>query len=327
MARITRYGLTSVEPGYDSVRSVIGIRRFIPVKYMVFDSGGFIELTRGIKVRVYDTIKLYKYINYNENDLLIELDRIPLYSEDVNTRIKKIVENINNYIVMRREFKDKVLYVIHGWTREELELAINQHIGYDSKVAVGSYYVTSILNTAPKKTVFKRFSYTMELVRKHYKWILVLGGSGPNMIHIAFYAGASAVDGVAWRNVARRKEIIIPGVGVRALNNSKRKKFTVEDLIVLKDWWNHRLNPFKDLKVEEFLKLALRDFKAIALWNAAALKLEERIANEYTNDPDRYYKYLMQRWENNSFWRNVLKIVRSSYVQSKLTVYLKSFLR
>ncbi len=61
-----------------------------------------------------------------------------------------------------------------------------------------------------------------------------------------------------------------------------------------------------------------------ALWNAFVTKVEEEIANEYANDPDRYYEYLLKRWSSNSFWRNVLKIVRSSYVQSRLTVYLKN---
>ena len=116
----------------------------------------------------------------------------------------------------------------------------------------------------------------------------------------------------------------------------------VEELALLPRWlkqivshhcsssYSEPINPFKDMKIEEFLALASRNdtlgFRVRGLWNATALKLEERIANEYINDPDRYYNYLMKRWRNNNFWRNILKIIRSDYVQSKLTVYLRSSL-
>ncbi len=325
IARITRYALTSVEPGYSSLRRVLGIRRHIPIKYMVFDSGGFAAFTKGLNINVEKTILLYKAVKYNPlTDYLIELDNIPLYSDSRRTRFSKIRKNLENYIVMRQELGDRVLYVVHGWSIEEVSLAIQQHLGLDNKVAVGSYYVASVLNKAPKSIIFKRFNNVMRnTLKADYKWILVLGGSGPNMIHLSFYLGASAVDGVAWRNAARRKEIIVPGVGVRALNNSKRKKLTNEDLMVLKSWWSHELNPFKDMRINEFLKYALKDFKTLALWNAAAMKIEEEIANEFSNDHDRYYMYLQRRWSNNSFWRNILKIVKSDYVQNKLTVYLR----
>ncbi len=158
-------------------------------------------------------------------------------------------------------------------------------------------------------------------------WIMMLGGSGPNVVHIAFYAGAHAVDGVSWRNAALRKEIIIPERGIRALGNSKRKRLTYEDLKELSKWWDHELNPFKDIKLYEFLSLAMRNdtvgFHIRGLWNAAALKIEETIANEFANDPDRYYRYLVKRWKNNSFWRNVLKIISTDYVQNTLTVFLR----
>jgi len=150
--------------------------------------------------------------------------------------------------------------------------------------------------------------------------------------HIPFYvyAGANAIDGVSWRNSALCKELVIPGMGVRTLGSSKRRRLSSEDIDVLRQWWKEPINPFKDMKIEEFLALASRNdtlgFRVRGLWNATALKLEERIANEYTNDPDRYYNYLMKRWRNNNFWRNILKIIRSDYVQSKLTVYLRSSL-
>ena len=244
------------------------------------------------------------------------------YLEVLGPRTRRDYVNVmNRYKGL--ELGSNVLYVVHGWTDEEVEKSVAQHAGMDFKVAVGSYYVATVLNKAPKTIVFTRFGTTMKYVVENYKWILVLGGSGPNMIHLSFYMGANAVDGVAWRNAARRKEIIVPGLGVYALNNSKRRKLDDKAINTLKSWWGHELNPFKDLPINEFMTLALKDFKTLALWNAAALKIEEQIANEYANDPERYYRYLQRRWENNSFWRNVLKLVSSNYVQSTLTVYLR----
>ena len=324
ISKITSHALTSVEPGYSNIRAVIGVRKLIPVRNLIFDSGGFAAFTKGINVSVSRTIHLYKVVKYDPStDYLVELDHIPFYDEPMELRIEKIRKNLENYLIMRREFRDRVLYVVHGWSDGEVGLSVGQHVGMDSKVAVGSYYVATVLNRAPKNIVFRRFSSTMKCVVENYRWILVLGGSGPNMIHLSFYTGAHAVDGVAWRNTARRKEIIVPGLGVYALNNSKRRRFDTIAFNALKEWWNHSLNPFKDLSINEFLSLALRDFKTLALWNAVAMKIEEEIANEYSNDPDRYYSYLSKRWENNSFWRNVLKIIRSNYVQSRLTVFLK----
>lgn len=327
IAKITGHALTSVEHGYTNIRAVIGVRRLIPVRNLIFDSGGFAAFTKGINVSVSRTIHLYKVVKYDPStDYLVELDHIPFYDEPMELRIEKIRKNLRNYLIMKRELGDNVLYVVHGWSTREIEVAVENHRYMDDKVAVGSYYVASVLNKAPRVVVFKRFSTVMRFVVDSYSWILVLGGSGPNMIHLSFYTGAHAVDGVAWRNAARRKEIIVPGLGVYALNNSKRRRFDTIALKALKEWWNHDLNPFKDLSINEFLLLALRDFKILALWNAAAMKIEEEIANEYVNDPDRYYSYLSKRWENNCFWRNVLKLIRSNYVQSKLTVYLRSSL-
>ena len=324
ISKITSHALTSVEPGYSNIRAVIGVRRLIPVRNLIFDSGGFAAFTKGINVSVSRTIHLYKVVKYDPStDYLVELDHIPFYDEPMELRIEKIRKNLRNYLIMKRELGDNVLYVVHGWSTREIEVAVENHRYMDDKVAVGSYYVASVLNKAPRVVVFKRFSTVMRFVVDSYSWILVLGGSGPNMIHLSFYTGAHAVDGVAWRNAARRKEIIVPGIGVRALNNSKRKKLTNEDLMVLKSWWSHELNPFKDMKINEFLSLAIRDFKALALFNAFAMKVEEQIANEYSNDPNRYFNYLQKRWSNNSFWRNVLKLIRSDFVQKKLTIFLR----
>jgi len=330
IAEITGYALVSVDVGYRSPGLVVGVRRRIPVRFLVWDSGGFQAFTKGLRVSVEDTIRLYRLAGFFDGDLLVELDLVPLYNDSRETRFEKIRSNLENYRVMVDVFGDRVLYVVHGWSLEELDYAVSIHRSYDSKVAVGSYYVTSVISRIPRRVVFARFNDVMRIVRRVYRWVFVLGGSGPNMVHLSFYVGANAIDGVSWRNSALRKELVIPGIGVRALGSSQRRRLSSEDIDVLRQWWKEPINPFKDMKIEEFLALASRNdtlgFRVRGLWNATALKLEERIANEYINDPDRYYNYLMKRWRNNNFWRNILKIIRSDYVQSKLTVYLRSSL-
>ncbi len=101
IAAITRHALASVERGYRSLRSIIGVRKTIPVENMVWDSGGFAAFTHGLRVSVEDTIRVYKALAAREKDLFIILDYIPMYNEDPRTRLLKIRRNLENYIVMR----------------------------------------------------------------------------------------------------------------------------------------------------------------------------------------------------------------------------------
>ena len=179
-----------------------------------------------------------------------------------------------------------------------------------------------------EKQVFKRLNLAFEILRDKVDEIFLLGGSNINTMHLGFYLGAKYCDGSAWRIASMLSTIFIPEIGRRSIGRKDvSKRLTNDDIIIMKRWWLHHLNPFKDMKISEFLKLAKQPnrvgFYYRALWNAFVTKVEEEIANEYANDPDSYYRYLLKRWDNNSFWRNVLKLVRSSYVQSKLTVYLR----
>ena len=87
-------------------------------------------------------------------------------------------------------------------------------------------------------------------------------------------------------------------------------------------------SPFHGLGFSEFLSMLRSKDVFRRLWNAWALKHEEQIANEYANDPDRYFSYLLRRFEKaHPVWAKRLQYmyrkIKHPYVQTKLTIYLK----
>lgn len=115
---------------------------------------------------------------------------------------------------------------------------------------------------------------------------------------------------------------------------------------ILRDCLRDPTHPFSGMPVDDFLELGhmnvkgyydtvdkkewpAKPFDLRALHNAWVLKArEEVIANEYGNDPERYYKYLKQRRfkghpQLTRRLERIWKLIRRPYVQTDLTVYLK----
>ena len=337
----------SVEPVYNDPFRFRGFRRLLGGNVITYDSGGFAFLTGKLKKLPNPklTIYVYRKLGFMEHDFLIQLDLPPLPQFPKEKRIELIKRSAEYYHVMRTELSN-VLGVVHGWNRDEIELSFNlisdpDKVGlgsfttltgvvWPSRIALGSYVVKSVLNNGrvPRRVVFERLNLAFKILRPRVNEIFMLGGSNVNTMHLGFYLGSKYCDGNAWRIASMLSTIFIPELGRRSIGRKEvSKRLTSEDVEVMRKWWKHYLNPFKDMMIDVFLNLAKQPnregFYYRALWNAFVTKVEEEIANEYANDPDRYYRYLSKRWESNSFWKNVLKLVRSNYVQTKLTIYLR----
>jgi len=313
------------------------------------------------------TCIIYKLLGFTDNDFLIQLDLPPQYYMSKEERIELIKKSAEYYWIMVNELKtDKLLGVVHGWTEDELKLSlelledpdrlavgcnfstmkpyVHGYIGKRRKcVAIGSYNVKTVLperliathsgsaekvlQRVPRDVVYERLCTAMNMLRD--REVFILGGSNPNTAHLLFLIGARYIDGASWRLAGKLWRIYVPELGEFSVGRKRiSKRLNDEAIKVMKEYYKE--SPFSDMPFEEFMKRISANsggFIFRALWNAYVLKIEERIANEYANDPDRYYKYLRKRWSNNSYWKHTLDFVwkrmKKAYVQEKMDIYLK----
>jgi len=195
-------------------------------------------------------------------------------------------------------------------------------------VATPSANAEKVLQRVPKKVVYERLVMAFNLLRDYQ--VFCLGGSGPNTAHLIFYLGAKYIDGSSWRLAAKLWRIYVPELGEFSVGKKRiAKRLNDKAVQVVKEYYYD--SPLKDVPFHEFLSKIRQNgtesFLLRALWNAYVMKVEEQIANQYSNDPDKYYRYLKRRWENSPWKRTlefVAKRIKQPYVQSKLTVFLKT---
>ncbi|WP_290597064.1 MULTISPECIES: hypothetical protein [unclassified Archaeoglobus] len=180
----------------------------------------------------------------------------------------------------------------------------------------------------PVNVIFERLATALNLLRD--REVFLLGAANINFMHLGFLGGAKFSDGSSWRIAARFWTIYLPEhVGVPV--GVKRNKLGSKELNLLRevhadpDYIFHDI-PF-DILVKAFKAHKKDGFTVRALHNAWVVKKEEEIANEFANDPDRYYFYLSKRWENSPYWRSRLNLfwknIKQSWVQSDLEVFLR----
>jgi len=230
---------------------------------------------------------------------------------------------------------------------------------YIPTVAVGTYHPNAyrvatphakaeqVRQRAPVEAVIERLGLVLNLLRD--RELFVLGGASPHDQHMIFMGGARYCDTSAWRLKAYLGEIYLPELGSRAVGEkAKVPRLSDSEKILLRECLKDPTHPLNGISLEEFLEVAkirkiddwrklmqekqLRfgapPFETRALHNAWVIKrCEEAIANEYANDPDRYYRYLLERFNGHpNLTRKVKKLWRTlkrPYVQDRLTSYLK----
>ena len=370
VSKLSNELMFSVVPAYRSPGRFVNVRRRFDGKKIAYDSGGFSFLIGKLKEPPDPrrTALIYRVLGFTENDFLIQLDLPPSFSMPKEQRLALIRKSAEFYHVMVNELKGAtVLPVVHGWSEDEIVESLNLVMDGDKldgklavgsfttsmgvvwpakvvteRIAVGCYAVSSVIAThggqaervlqrTPRDIVFRRLVVALDILRRHAEEIFVLGASNINTTHLAFALGARYTDGSAWRLAAMLHVIFVPELGRFSIGDKRISKPLNEVAIrKIKEVWRDDLNPFKDMKVEEWLQKARQSntegFTYRALWNAFVLKLEERIANSFSCNPDGYLAYLKKRWQNNSFWRSVLKLVQQQsklYVQPSLEIFLK----
>ena len=228
------------------------------------------------------------------------------------------------------------------------------------KRAVGSYVATAVRNSKKRvsyKVILDRIAMVTNRLREDYD-IFMLGGASPHMQHQLFLSGANWTDTSAWRIKATLGEIYLPehsnghnafGIGYsqKARINGKLrgpKRMDQEGVVILKECLADPRHPFSGMYWKDFMRLGhllMPKFKRECLkrhypttpfilrgmHNAFVLKLEEEIANEYVNDPDRYYKYLRKRLRPRKILYNRLRSLYDRltrpFVQQDLRIYAK----
>ena len=218
------------------------------------------------------------------------------------------------------------------------------------KRAVGSYIATAVRNKkrVSYKVIIDRIAMVMNRLREEYD-VFMLGGASPHMQHQIFLSGAKWTDTSAWRIKAMLGEIYLPdhssghssfGIGY----SQKAKRMDQEAVTILKECLDDPRHPFSGMYWKEFMRvghLLMPRFKREVLkrnypatpfilrgrHNAFMLKLEEDTANEYVNDPDRYYRYIKRRLKPRKILSNRLTALwdrlQRPYVQQDLRVYAK----
>ena len=141
--------------------------------------------------------------------------------------------------------------------------------------------------------------------------------------------------------------IYLPKIGARSIGfKDTDKRLRENEKCILRECLRDPTHPFSGMSAYNFLKLGhmnvkgyydtlekkewpAKPFDLRALHNAWVLKArEEVIANEYGNDPDRYYRYLKnRRFKGHPQLAKRLEMIwkrmTQPYVSSDLTVYLK----
>lgn len=212
--------------------------------------------------------------------------------------------------------------------------------------------------TVPYGVIIDRITMVMNRLREDYD-VFILGGASPHMTHQVFLSGAKWTDTSAWRIKAVLGEIYLPdhssghssfGVGYsqKARINGRLhgpERMDDEAVRILKDCLADPRHPYSGMYWKDFMRVAhmlmpkfkrevlkrnypARPFVLRARHNAFVLKFrEEETANEYINDPDRYYKYLKKRLAPRKILSNRLtklwNKLKRPYVQSDLRVYAK----
>ena len=355
--RFIKQVLHSVMPFYNKNPPKHFFSKWMGVK-KCYDSGGFAFLMGNIseeKLNPDRTIQIYHQLGYEKDDILLQLDLPPYYFTNKEKRRELIDKNVRYYFYQKSKIKN-IVPIIHGWEKAELNYNLQKLNGTISKtvatcyngnlvaigsnlalskskqIAMGSYLATSKdkKRRVSFEKVLKHIYYALKVL-KNYE-VIVLGAGNINISHILFSLGAKATDGCSWRIDAAFNRFYIPGKTPVSFWNGKRytgRKPNDEDFKILQEVHSEKEHPYSYLSFDKFLDGLKKKSTVRQYHNAFVLYLEEKIANLFENAPDRYFKYLENRFQSYSNKRhlNVLKYLHKRmkypYIQHNLEVFIK----
>lgn len=197
------------------------------------DSGGYQIMVKGFSLQVDAVLK--KYLSLHA-DTFMSLD-VPSFCTDVNEI------NFKNFEYLYE--KINVMPIIHAYTPDGIEKAVEFYSQYTDKIAYGGIVPPSL--NGSKKIVIMIYHY----LRRKVKYLHVLGAGSPYMRELFF--NADSVDTATYRIKASRGLVIIPGKGERYVGDRKivwkAKRATDEDIALLLNFLEKTRFPYKvDLK-------------------------------------------------------------------------------
>ncbi len=196
----------------------------------------------------------------------------------------------------------------------------------------------------PISIIIERLATVLNLLRD--RELFMLGGGSSHTQHMCFMGGAKYSDTSSWRLKGYFGEILIPEIGARSIGYKKTSSRMKEgETEILAECLRDSTHPLEGMPVKRFLEIGrmnvsewketwpqgqweIKPFPLRALHNAWVLKMrEEPVANEYANDPDRYYKYLKKRFDGRRELTRRLEMLwkrlKRPWVQTQMGVYLK----
>lgn len=161
----------------------------------------------------------------------------------------------------------------------------------------------------PQKVVWERLALVLNMFRG--RELFMLGAASPHDQHMIFLGGARYGDTSAWRLKAYLAEVYVPEKGSVAIGYKGNPRPKKDDLKSLRECLRDTSHPLSGMSLKRFLTIGkmnmkewrltfpknqweVKPFDMRALHNAWVLKhREEIIANQFANDPDNYYTYLL----------------------------------
>jgi len=206
------------------------------------DSGGYQIMKKGIHVNLEQIEKKYRVLNAHS---YINLDIPSFPCQRVDERNFKHFE----YLYAR---EIDVIPVIHAYTPDDIDKAIDFYTQYTDTVAFGGI-VPPTLKGGRKFVI-----YTYHYVRKAVKKIHVLGAGSPFMRKIFF--NADSVDTATYRIKGANGLVLIPGKGEKYVGERKiswrARRATREELELLFSFLEKTHYPY-DIKLDDWINRSL----------------------------------------------------------------------
>jgi len=337
------FAVTAYYPGAKKRKKIpTDFRDIFDEKLICYDSGGFSllmqqQIKAGEKMKIpdpLDTVKIYKKMGYQDDDILIQLDLPPEYYQTHKERMEKIKTNVEFFEIMQSEISI-ITPVVHGWLENEIDYTID-NIGQRDQYCVGSNLA---LTVRPQKRVKMELildRLVMVIQKLEDKRVMCLGAGNPNFALILFALGFKATDGCSWRRDAGFGRVYIFEDTPTFFRNGKKYKRLPARQPRDSDYQfikylisEHHYYPFFGMTFEELSHLLATKSSIRALHNAYVTKMEEWKANTFVNDPDGLIRYLRKRWAKakSSYYLKILnymvKRIKRKQVQDNLDIYLK----
>ncbi len=316
---------------------------------IMLDSGGFQLIRKNEQLNPADTTGIYNDAQLIPGDTCIQLDLCPIPRLPEPERMKIIAQSGNNYVQMREAApKQPLLFVVHGWTRKELKTSL-QFVKNETPIALGSYFAMlalpanltmrimpgvwpdGTLQGAMQAQIIRRFLNFDEILQHDPDLadarVHVLGATGANSSHIAWFMGLEQTDSSSWRKKAAYGKIALPGVAEVGVSGRESTFGIVK--------WQERFNVLlkectcpacNGHTLPERMEILKSSFEMRAVHNAWTYLEERNIARELVGTT-RYLPFLQKRFARSHFWKLFLRKIRGARSQTHIEQYLRLNLR